>query len=229
MSITNLVKLGSTISSLYEVEAYTLKIFSNFETHRGTLFAQTLQEQALLLNELKSDIDLEIDGYCLCTDACTEYRRRMRNLANFKNLIGEIYAKRGQSTMHHARRLCREYEGVAGATFIKLAHTLLQISNKIAEASTDLFVTVLVESYKEVAQELNDMAKFLRGTKFGPAPEKVIRVYARLMDKQAEYLGKEVGTFYKGNTSFTIDTHREQLLAVSRSMSTDVEDQLVLS
>uniref|UniRef100_A0A7S2JSU9 Uncharacterized protein n=1 Tax=Leptocylindrus danicus TaxID=163516 RepID=A0A7S2JSU9_9STRA len=154
---------------------------------------------------------------------------RMRNLANFKNLIGEIYAKRGQSTMHHARRLCREYEGVAGATFIKLAHALLQISNKIAEASTDLFVTVLVESYKEVAQELNDMAKILRGTKFGPAPEKVIGVYARLMEKQAEYLGKEVGTFYKGNTSFTIDTHRERLLAVSRSMSADVEDQLVIS
>mmetsp|Transcript_10693 Transcript_10693/g.16064 ORF Transcript_10693/g.16064 Transcript_10693/m.16064 type:complete len:90 (+) Transcript_10693:81-350(+) len=76
MSVTNLVKLGTTISSLYEVEAYTLKIFSHFETHRGTLFAQTLQEQALLLNELKSDIDLEIDGFCLCTDACTEYRRR---------------------------------------------------------------------------------------------------------------------------------------------------------
>lgn len=127
--------------------------------------------------------------------------------------------------MHQARRLCKEYEGVAGAAFIKLAHIQLKISNRITDASIYSFVDVLVQSYKDIALELNDMTNILRGTKFVIAA-KVIGVYARLMEKQAEYIEKEVGSFCV-ISSMTVDSHREHLLSFSRSMSTDVEDQLI--
>jgi len=150
----------------------------------------------------------------------------MRNLENFKCLLSEIYAKRAQSALHQARRLCREYEGVAGAAFVQLAHKFKHVSRQIDLTSTDSFVCVLAQSYKEIARELNDMSRLLRGYGHSTA-EKVIGVYARLMEKQAEYLEKEFGSVRDGATPFSIDAHREHLLSFSRSMSVDVEDQLI--
>lgn len=225
MSVTNLVKLGTTISSLYEVESNTLKVVSHLKTFRGTVFARTLQKQGELLKEMRGDIEYEIDGY-LYTDNCTMYRRRMRNMKNFKCLLSEIYSKRAQIAMRQARRLCKEHEGVAGAAFVQLAHKFKNVSNLINITSADSFVNVLIQSYKEIARELNDMSRLLKGYGHSTA-EKVIGVYARLMMKQAEYLETEFGRLYDDATPFAIDAHRDHLLTFSRSMSVDVEEQLI--